>query len=247
MNEADDRLAGDPVWEIFSVSAAVPATGSARTRRFGRWLAAAGLIALVWLLSRPLAVVLASVWVAAGDFRRGRHLARSIPDKAGGSICARFSYSWGCWKLGLASFALSFVVLIISAATEARREVPSECFAALLLAMGGILLSAGFTALGLMAALRSGMRIWIGEGVNQARTLILGMLMVVFTFVVLGPLSVWLVTPRGDFVSFLVSCAGWFVGPIVILLVLDWISRRVLADRPGKFGPNVPTVGKWNV
>ena len=37
-----------------------------------------------------------------------------------------------------------------------------------------------------------------------------------------------------------------FVGPLVILLVLDWISRRVIADRTGKFGPKVPTVGKWN-
>jgi hypothetical protein len=37
-----------------------------------------------------------------------------------------------------------------------------------------------------------------------------------------------------------------FVGPLMILVVLDSISRRVVADRPGKFGPKVPTVGKWN-
>ena len=37
-----------------------------------------------------------------------------------------------------------------------------------------------------------------------------------------------------------------FGGPVIILLVLDWFSRRVVADRPGKFGAKVPTVGKWN-
>jgi hypothetical protein len=37
-----------------------------------------------------------------------------------------------------------------------------------------------------------------------------------------------------------------FGGPVIILVVLDWFSRRVVADRPGKFGAKVPTVGKWN-
>jgi hypothetical protein len=36
-----------------------------------------------------------------------------------------------------------------------------------------------------------------------------------------------------------------FVGPVGILLVLDWVSRHIVADQPGKFGPKVPTVGKW--
>ncbi len=37
-----------------------------------------------------------------------------------------------------------------------------------------------------------------------------------------------------------------FAGPVIILLILDMISRRVIADSPGKFGPKVPTVGKWD-
>jgi hypothetical protein len=37
-----------------------------------------------------------------------------------------------------------------------------------------------------------------------------------------------------------------FAGPVVILLALDRVSRHVIANRPGKFGPKVPTVGKWN-
>lgn len=37
-----------------------------------------------------------------------------------------------------------------------------------------------------------------------------------------------------------------FAGPVVIVLVLDRIGRQVIADCPGKFGPKVPTVGKWN-
>jgi hypothetical protein len=37
-----------------------------------------------------------------------------------------------------------------------------------------------------------------------------------------------------------------FGGPVVILVVLDQLSRHVVADTPGKFGPKEPTVGKWN-
>jgi hypothetical protein len=29
-------------------------------------------------------------------------------------------------------------------------------------------------------------------------------------------------------------------------LILDWFARRIIADRPGKYGPKVPTVGKWD-
>ena len=57
------------------------------------------------------------------------------------------------------------------------------------------------TAAGLVKAFRSGMRVWIGEGVNQARTLMLGMLMVGFVLLVLMPICFWLVglAPRaGD-------------------------------------------------
>ena len=105
-----------------------------------------------------------------------------------------------------------------------------------------------------MKAFRSGMRVWIGEGINQARTLLLGMLMVGFILLVLMPICFWLVglAPRaGDgqdsVLPMMLGLFGcMFGGPVIILVVLDWFSRRVVADRPGKFGPKVPTVGKWN-
>jgi hypothetical protein len=97
------------------------------------------------------------------------------------------------------------------------------------------------------------MRVWIGQGVNRARTLLLGMLIVAFTVVVLGPMCVWLSTrfPRASdspvTLTFLVMLYGClFGGPVGILLILDRVGRRVIADRPGKFGPKVPAVGKWN-
>jgi hypothetical protein len=37
-----------------------------------------------------------------------------------------------------------------------------------------------------------------------------------------------------------------FAGPVAILMILDRIDRRVVAESPGKFGPKVPSVGKWN-
>ena len=201
----------------------------------------------------PLAVVTACLSVAARDFRTGRQLARSIPSKAGGTICARFTYAWGAWKLGAAAFALTFVLAGVYAPTAKRGELPSVFTASLLLAIGGFLLSAALTALGLLAAFRSGMRVWVGEGVNRAGTLLLGMLLVGFTFVAILPMSLWIAPlPRarenpGNGHLFVLALFGFmFAGGVLILLILEWISRRVIADRPGKFGPKVPTVGKWN-
>lgn len=118
----------------------------------------------------------------------------------------------------------------------------------------GVTMSAALTALGLIAAYRSGMRVWIGEGVNQARTLFLGMLLVGFSFLVLGPMCIWLsgrFTPgQGnpkDGQRIMLSLFGCMIAAsVIIMLILDWISDRVIADRPGKFGPKVPTVGKCN-
>jgi hypothetical protein len=82
----------------------------------------------------------------------------------------------------------------------------------------------------------------------------MAMLIVGFTGVVLGPMCIWLSGrfPRpkdsssGGLAGLLLLFGCLFGSPVVILLVLDRISRRVIADRPGKFGPKVPTVGKWN-
>ena len=87
MNEVDDRLVGDPVWELFPYSTPGPDQEARRAHKRLRWLAVAGLVAIEWLLYPPLAVVTACLAVAAPDFRPGRLLARSIPDKAGGTIC----------------------------------------------------------------------------------------------------------------------------------------------------------------
>jgi hypothetical protein len=201
---------------------------------------------------------MACLSIAVRDFRTGRQLARSIPSMAGGTVCARFTYAWGAWKLGAAGLVLMFVSAALLGPPRQGREAPTALIAALmaslLLGIGGFLLSAAWTALGLQAAYRSGMRVWIGEGVNRARTLFLGMLLVGFTLVVLGPLCIWFAGrfPRArdgrdeDLLGVLVFFGCLFAGTVVILLVLDWISRRVIAERPGKFGPKVPTVGKWN-
>jgi hypothetical protein len=259
MNETDDRLVGDPVWELFAHPTPGPAQPASRIRRYGPWLFVAGLIALGWFLFPPLAVVTACLAVAARDFRQGRQLARSIPSKAGGTICARFRYAWGAWKLGMTAIVLMVASVAIwpptkSPPTKSAAE-PLEAFvAALLLVMVGFMLSAGWTAMGLRAAYRSGMRVWIGEGVNRAGTLFLGMLLVGYTLGVLGPICFWLSGqfPRASdshmdpILASMMFFGCLLVGPIILLVILDGISRRVIADRPGKFGPKVPTVRKWN-
>lgn len=135
-----------------------------------------------------------------------------------------------------------------------QSDVPPAIVTSALLVVGGYSLSAVLTALGLVRAYRSGMRVWVGEGVNRARTLLLAMLIVGFTAGVLGPLCVLLTkgvpyrNASGIAVG-LVVCANFalmIIAPVVMLLILDWLSRRVVADRPSKFGPKVPTIGKWN-
>jgi hypothetical protein len=255
MIEADDRLAGDPVWELFAHPAVATATEAQGVYRYWHWLTLAAVIAVSWFLIPPLAVVIACLAAAVRDCRNGRRLARSIPDKAGGAVCARFTYAWGAWKVALAGFGLMFATVILAAAVDPRRaELLPASMAAMLLCMGGFLVSALLTASGLLKAYRSGMRVWVGEGVNQARTLLLSMLLVGFTLLVLMPMMLWLVgriprasDSRHDNLALLLMFLGCLIGaPLVILAIVDWLGRRVIADRPGKFGPKVPSVGKWS-
>ena len=250
MNEVDDRLAGDPVWELFPAPASSTSPESRHLRLFW-WLAVACAVAAGLVLEPSLAVLLAFLAIGAGDFRRGQQLARSIPDKAGGTICSRFTYAWGAWKAGLAAFALMFLTVFIG---QKPHQPQPGFIASLLLFIGGYSLSAILTASGLVRAYRSGMRVWVGKGVNQARTLLLGMLIMVFVVAVFGPLCRWLaigVPHAGDSND----RVAWFVGgmlglmfisPVALLLILDWVCRHIVAERPGKFGPKVPAVGKWN-
>jgi hypothetical protein len=253
MNEVDDRLAGDPVWELFPYPVGTPGPQTLIASNYTLWLAVASLIAVACLLSPALSVVLASVAVAVPDFRTGRQLARSIPNKAGGTICARFAYAWGAWKLGLAAFGLTFVVIVVFA-IPAGPEPPSAFKASVILCTGGLTAAAVLTASGFLAAYRSGMRVWLGEGVNQARTLLMVMLIGGFTVGEIVPMIIWLGgrfsrtnENGGLFVPELLVLFGSIIGgALVILLLFDWLNQRVVADRPGKFGPKVPTVGKWN-
>jgi hypothetical protein len=248
MNELDDRLVGDPVWELFPVRAAGPVR-EFRSVLVLWWLAWAFAVAAIWPLSPPVAIVMAGLVISAGDFRNGLQLARSIPDKAGGTICALFTYAWGAWKFAMTALAFALATAISG---WNQPEAPSALISSLLVSMSGHLLSAGFTAAGLIGAYWAGMRVWIGEGVNRARLLLLGMLLVVFAFAVITPVCVWLgsVPPSaGDArvnVGVLALLGLHLGGAYVLLLILDWLSARVVADRPARFGPKVPAVGKWN-
>lgn len=248
MLEADDRLAGDPVWELFPAQ-----DDDSRLRRSRMSLLLLTLALLYWIPTAS--IVLACVAASVREFWEGRRLARSIPNKAGGRICSFFTYAWGAWKFGVTAFLLMFVAVGVLAASKEMPEVPVEAFATILLCFIGFTASAALTAIGLLMALRSGMRVWIGEGVNEARLLLGAMLIVAFAFLVLGPLCVSLIgeVPSGEdnksnVRRILISFGGVLVGgPLPIVIALDWISRHVVADAPGKFGPKVPAVGKWDI
>ncbi len=204
---------------------------------------------MAWFLCPTLSVVSACLAVAFRDFVTGRQLARSIPDKAGGKVCSRFSYAWGAWKAGWAACAMTFAVLYFDLRYESRRDPPPAFVAAILIWIASFASSSAWTALGLLAAYRSGMKVWIGEGLNQARLLLLGMLLAGITLTMLVLTSLWIVgklLSASDGRIYKRFFVILFAGSFAVLPLLDWLSPRIVADRPGKFGPKVPTVGKWD-
>lgn len=234
-------------WELFPRPEDRPHRGKLR---------AAVVVAIVacWFVDRSLAVAAACVAVAFPDFREGARLDRAVPDRAGARICMLFRFAWGAWKVAATGLVSMFVLIRWVGYDERIDALPEFALAIGALVFGG-LASAALTAAGVVAAMRSGMRVWIGEGANQARTLLLSMLIWAFVIAVLGPGSIGLRLifdqrqPGREFValvSLLAFCSLAVVGPIAMLVALDRIGRRVIAERPGKFGPKVPSVGKWN-
>jgi hypothetical protein len=257
MGEIDDRLEGDLVWELFAHSSAAEGDRGPRVPLYQWCLAAAVLLALARYVSPAVAVVAACCVVSARDVISGRHIGRLISDKAGGSICAWFSYGWGAWKFGAAGFAVMFISLFGYPLSHENPAMMQAFATATVSGVGGFMVSAILTALGVLAAYCANMRIWIGEGVNQARALLTAMLIVLFVVAVLGPICVWLagISPRANdrgsqiqqWLVLSILFGSMFVGSLGILLAVDRIGPRVIAERPGKFGPKVPTVGKWNL
>lgn len=265
MYEYEPELDGDLDWALFPAPERIPS----RRERITTCVKAALVIGACWFITPALGITAACAAVSLKDLSTGRRLARVIPDRTGARVCSWFSYAWGCWKVGMTALGTFFLLAALQGGEKKELSQPSpEMFGALagcLFLFGGFLASAGFTAAGLIAALRSGMRVWIGEGMNQARTLLLAMLLAMFTCFVLIP---WTVLLGRFFTRTAVTSqveVGWstsyaflgallilgmglflFAAPIFILIMLDRLCRRVVAGRPGKFGPKVPSVGKWN-
>lgn len=254
MWETDDRIVGDPVWELFE-----PTRPRESRVPLVRWAVAAALTGLGLWLEPSIAVVTVCLAVAWPDFERGWQARRRIPDAAAARVSARFSYGWALFKIGMTAFGLMFVTVFTLFPRPPSGSAPPPAFiTACLLWFAGSLASALVTAAGLAGAIRGGLRVWIGEGVNRARTLLLGMLVTGFVAVVLTPLMLLLATMSapspanrsgGETTAGIAALAfifgSMFVGPVVLLLILDAIARRVIAEVPTKFGPKVAAVGKW--
>ena len=71
MNEIDDRLAGDAIWELFPGPAARSAPETRGVGRAVRRMAGGGLVATVWLFSPSLAVITACLAIAARRSSKG--------------------------------------------------------------------------------------------------------------------------------------------------------------------------------
>jgi hypothetical protein len=246
MNEPDDRLVGDFVWELF------PTQAPRRLLTIGLWFLAGEM----WFLSPPLSVILACLAASYKDLQAGWRLRRTIPDKAGGDICSLFTYAWGFWKLGVAAFAMMAFTLMVAFYEGVEMVPPIAFLVSMALWFAGFTASAIMTAFGLFKTSWSGMKVWVGRGINQARTLLCAMLIVGFFYSVLAPIGFWLASGGayagrrvGSAPLFLILMGefGLMIGaPFVLLSALDRMSKRVVADTPGKLGVKMPAVGKWN-
>ncbi len=254
MYETDDRLDGDLVWEIFAPPAPAPGLTDTPGSRIGRWAVVLSLIVVGGLFFPPMAVLVACLAIAWPDFRAGRRIARTLPDRSSARVCARFHYAWGTWKIGGVAIALMFLVAFAFAPIAEEAPPPAGFVAAGILGLVSFTVSAVLAASGVWAAYRSGMRVWIGEGANRARTLLLSMLIIGLIYGYILPMCFWLVSlaldHRGDqnvsAVLFVLCVGSVLIGPLVVLLVLDAIARRVIAETPSKFGKAVSAVGKWS-
>src|SRR5687767_8989085 len=132
MHEPDDRLIGDPVWELFPHPAQPPPS-----RRLGSWLATAIIVVAAWVISPPWAVLIACLAASLGEFRKGWQQRRAIPDKEGGGICSLFSYAWGAWRFGGAAFVLMFVTIFLPMNAGGAKHPPPEFIAAAVLWLAG--------------------------------------------------------------------------------------------------------------
>src|SRR5262245_59679984 len=102
MWEADDRLAGDPVWELFHVPAR-----RKRSRNLWGWLLVAfGLLVLELRTYPVLAVLTVCVAAAWSDLVQGWRASRSIPDRTARLVSSRFSFGWAFWKLAVCAVVL---------------------------------------------------------------------------------------------------------------------------------------------
>jgi hypothetical protein len=250
MLHPDSTLAEDFDWALFPQETEVPPL-----KRWMHRLEISSVVALTWFVHQPLAVVLACLAISFQDFRKAHVTSRTIPNRAAAWISSLFGYAWAAWTLGVAACATFFVLGVINVSVVHDRGMPAGAGTAMLLAPCAFLAALTLTAAGLVMALCSGLRIWIGEGMNQARTLLLGLLILLFTVFGIGPLLV-LLSANFDrssgpgmhaFIAWAGLLAATFAGPITILIVLDRISRRVLATHPGKYGPKVPSLKKWDV
>ena len=117
MQEPDDRLAGDLVWELFPEES--------RPRAF-LLVAVPILLVETWFLDPPSSVVLACLAVSWGDFDRGRKIRRAIPDRAAASICSLFTHAWGAEKIGVAGVAIMYVTFLMAALRGKLDPCPRE-------------------------------------------------------------------------------------------------------------------------
>ncbi len=144
-------------------------------RRSGRWLhLSAWVVALVVFevtADPSLVVVVGCSKFGWAQLRAARWLRRNDPNTRRGKACRWFYVSWGLWRISLVAALLMYVVIYaflglqhaLGVAAMPGDTPPAQFITAALIVMFGLVSSTLTSIVGVTLALRSRVRIWVGQ------------------------------------------------------------------------------------
>jgi hypothetical protein len=141
-------------------------------RRWTEHISWGATLALAWMLYEVTAkpnygIVVACTKFGWNDFLTAHWLARRDPNRRRGYTCFFFYMASGVWKITVAAFLVTGLVLIITVILGERR--PKGLFGLGALAIVGITSLAVIPALGVALARWYGVKVWIDSLVHESR------------------------------------------------------------------------------
>lgn len=220
-----------------------------RTQR-AAWFLVIGLGILVFeLTANPaLTILVGCLKFGWDEFRAARQTRLHDPNPVRGRALSRFQIAHAFWKISLLATALMFVVATIGSALQVRQGPqrpngpPIEFITSILIAFVGFLLSGLASFVAVVSALRGQVKIWVGRRENRVKPILLSVILIGITpillllFLPIFGLVLKLNVPGGVMSFVLVLMFGY---PVAVLILLDWLERRIAARTPAECWPEL--------